>query len=171
MPVDTVYAAEDLAERERLLGAGLELLATVGVQGATPEAVEDTAEVQRGTIGRHFADVDEYIEALADHYLRREEPRVAETPSMMVSRWLDQDRAAVRARFELMALSLRNPRLRAVITRGREAYVRGIVQGGVSPERARLIVAAFDGVLLDALVRDDQGPDLAPLFDLFTAES
>lgn len=167
--MDTLCAPQDVAERERLLSAGLELLASVGVQGTTPQAVEDTAGVDRGTLDHHFADVGDYFEALAEHYLRREEPRVAETPAMMVARWLDQDRAAVRARFEVMTLGLRHPRVNAIITRGREAYVRGIVQGGVSPERARLIVAAFDGVLLDALLRDDEGPDLSPLFGLFTA--
>lgn len=152
--------------RERLLDAGIHVLGTRGARYATARAAEEEAGLPHGTMRHHFRNQDGYLKALAWRLLELDTPRAGESTRDAVQRWLTVDRTTTRARYELMLIGLRAPAVRDAVVAARERYVDALVDRGAAPQQARLLVASLDGVVLDGLVRGDEGPDPSQLLDL-----
>lgn len=142
--------------RTNLLEAGLTLLASRGAGGMTLRAVEEEAGLTHGSVRHHFSDRRGFVAAMFTHLADREEAVAKEGDVVTVlQRWLGPDRALTLARYELFLLAARDPELRAGLLQGRQRFT-AIAASYVGAEAAPTIVAALDGVLLDALVRDAQ---------------
>jgi AcrR family transcriptional regulator len=144
---------------ERLVDAGLALLAEEGAAGVTVRSVEGRAGVPHGSVRHHFGGLDGLRHALVDGLLAREAPR-DEPVEGVVRRWLGPDAAIARARYELMLLASRDEALRTKVLQGRQVFVDQLVALGVAPVSARSLVAMLDGLVLDALLRDGTDVDL-----------
>ena len=156
---------------DRLLNAGLRRLATHGARGATTRSIEDDAGVPHGTLRHHFGNQDGFLRALTEHLLRLEAAPAEEAPSATVTRWLTSGLETTRARYELTLMASRDPELAELVVSARDTYVQRLVDGGVEPSRARLVVAAMDGVVFDGLLRGDTGAPLEALLALAAPET
>lgn len=156
--------------RTRLLDAGIELLGTRGGRGATARAAEDLAGLPHGSIRHHFGGQSGFRAALTEYLLVLDAPRDGETPQETLRRWLIEGRAVTQARYEITLLATRDPHLASLVCAGRDTYVDGLVAAGVDRGTARVLVAAFDGVVLDGLLRGDAGADITPLLRAVPAE-
>lgn len=162
----------------RLLDAALLVLGERGARDLTLRAVEDAAGVPHGSIRHHFGDRRGLLVAVFDHLEQLEsaptstpdsdDPQAADTPddrsghpletiTGLIQHWLGPGRTVTLARYELFLLAARDPALRAPLVRARERFVHRAALV-VGPERAPAVVAAIDGVVLDALVRGDADP-------------
>ncbi|MBJ7470812.1 MAG: TetR family transcriptional regulator [Solirubrobacteraceae bacterium] len=166
---------EPVQTSTRLLDAALLVLGERGARDLTVRAVEDVARVPHGSIRHHFGDRRGLLVAVFDHLERLEagppptdEPRERPTPpaadapsdhqidalTALIEHWLGPGRTVSLARYELFLLAARDPTLRAPLVRARERFVARAA-ALVGPERAPAVVAAIDGVVLDALIRGD----------------
>ena len=144
---------------ERLIAAGLALLADDGAAGVTVRSVEGRAGVPHGSVRHHFGGLAGLRHALVDGLLVRE---VAgdEPVEEVVQRWLGPDAPIARARYELMLMASRDAGLQAKVLQGRQVFVDQLVALGVAPRPAQSLVAMLDGLVLDALLRDATDVDL-----------
>jgi AcrR family transcriptional regulator len=143
--------------KTRLLDHALELLGADGAAALTVRAVEDAAGVPHGSVRHHFGDRGGLVRALFDHLADREGP-VAAHPNEAFAQWLGPGRTLTLARYELFLMAARDPQLRAPLVAARDRFVALAAQR-VGDERAPALVAALDGLVLDALVRGERDPD------------
>lgn len=157
--------------REALLDAGVELIGARGARQASTRAVEDAAGVPHGSIRHHFGGQAGFLAALVEHVFALDVPAPGESPREAIRRWLGPDRTRTQARYELLLLATRDPELRARMVAGRDRFVARLVDSELPETEARQLVAAVDGLVLDALLRDKDGTgdayDPARLFDAF----
>ena len=160
--------------RRRLLDAAYDVLAQRGAGGTSVRAVEEAAGVPHGSVRHHFGSRAGLVAALVDDLVAHDQARAAESPAAMVERLLGPERTRTTARYELFLLAMRDPALRAHIVRARDLLVATVqsrlvaaesnpaagVTSGTPADRARALVAALDGVILDGLLRGDGGTDL-----------
>ena len=73
-------------------------------------------------------------------------------PVAALEHWLGPGRTLTLARYELFLMAARDPALRAPLLQARDRYV-AVAAAQVGGTAAPTVVAAVDGVLLDALVR------------------
>jgi AcrR family transcriptional regulator len=144
---------------ERLVAAGLALLADKGAAGVTVRSVEGRAGVPHGSVRHHFGGLDGLRHALVDGLLAREAPG-DEPVTEVLRRWLGPDAPIMRARYELMLMASRDAGLRTKVLQGRQVFVDRLVALGVSSVPAQSLVAMLDGLVLDALLRDADAIDL-----------
>ncbi|MCC6495127.1 MAG: TetR family transcriptional regulator [Propionibacteriaceae bacterium] len=146
---------------QRLVAAGLALLAADGAAGVTVRSVEGRAGAPHGSVRHHFGGLDGLWQALVDGLLELERPGVAEeSVEAVVRRWLGPDAPIARARYELMLVSTRDPGLRAKVLQGRKVFVERLVAAGVAASAAEPLVAMLDGLVLDAILRGRPDVDL-----------
>lgn len=151
-----------------LLDAGLRLLGEQGSRRFTLRAVEDEAEVTHGTIRHHFGDYEAFLAACVDHLLLADFPGTSETPEKSVARWLGPQRMLTRARYELALMSTRDKLLSQKFVAARDTISTMIeASSDLSREDAHAAMAALDGLIFDALLRDEPGVDPAPLLRRF----
>ena len=143
--------------RTRLLDAALELLGASGAAGVTLRAVEQAARLPHGSVRHHFGDRAGLIGALFDHLAAREGGPFASVVDA-IEQWLGPGRSLTRARYELFLLAARDPELRPALVRARGRYVAAAAER-VGPAAAAAVVAAVDGLILDALVRGEHDPE------------
>lgn len=143
--------------KERLLDAALEILGTEGGKSLTVRAVEDRAGVPHGSVRHHFGGQRGLLRALFDHLAAVEAP--AGGLAEAVALWLGPGRAITLARYELFLLAARDEELRAPLVAARDRFVAQLAPA-VGEHRAPAVLAAIDGIVLDALVRGE-GPDHA----------
>ena len=127
--------------KDRLLAAALEILGREGAKAMTVRAVEEAAGVPHGSVRHHFGGQRGLLRALFDHLEVVERPEDGGLPEA-IARWLGPGRTVALARYELFLLAARDEELRAPLV----------------AERARAVVAAVDGIVLDALVRGERDP-------------
>ena len=144
---------------ERLIDAGLSLLADEGAAGVTVRSVEGRAGVPHGSVRHHFGGLDGLRRALVDGLLTREVPG-GEPVEEILRRWLGPDAPIARARYELMLMASRDEGLRTKVLQGRQVFVDQLVVIGVTSTQAQSLVAMLDGLVLDALLRDAGEVDL-----------
>jgi AcrR family transcriptional regulator len=137
-----------------LVQAGFDVLARHGAAGFGGRAVEKEAGLPHGSVRHHFTDRAGLLGALIDALLSRDLEHLDESVERIVDRLLRAERDRTLARYELMLMAMRDPGLRARIIAGRERLVDVGVQRGLSRSVARAHVAALDGQVLDALLRD-----------------
>lgn len=157
--------------RLRLLDAAVTVLGERGARALTVRAVEDAAAVPHGSVRHHFGDRRGLLGALADHIAAVEASRPTsseESPpperpvpvdpaaalADTIERWLGPGRTVALARYELFVLAARDPEIRAPLVRARESFVASAASF-VGAGRARTVVAALDGLVLDALIRGE----------------
>nr|WP_238553958.1 TetR family transcriptional regulator [Gordonia sp. KTR9] len=145
--------------RDVLLDAGITLIGTVGIRQASARAVEDASGVPHGSVRHHFGGQSGFLAALVEHVFLGDRAADGESTHEVIVRWLGADRVRTRARYELMLLSTRDEELRRAMVGHRDRYVDGLVDGGLSRGEARQLVAALDGLVLDALLRNSDGTD------------
>lgn len=144
---------------ERLVAAGLAMLAAEGAAGVTVRSVEGRAGVPHGSVRHHFGGLAGLRHALVDGLLAREAPR-QEPVAAVVRRWLGPDAPVVRARYELMLMASRDLALRTKVLQGRQVFVDQLVALGVATIPAQSLVAMLDGLVLDAILRGAGDVDL-----------
>ncbi|MEO9327979.1 TetR/AcrR family transcriptional regulator [Gordonia aurantiaca] len=143
--------------RQTLLDAGIELIGSLGERQASTRAVEDAAGVPHGSIRHHFGGRAGFLAALVEHVFTLDVPASGESPRDAIVRWLGPDRTRTRARYELLLLATRDDELRARMVAGRDRFVTRLVDAGMAASAAQQLVAALDGLVLDALLRDSDG--------------
>lgn len=144
--------------RVRLLDAALELLGRSGAASLTVRVTEDAAGLPHGSVRHHFGDRAGMVAALFDHLAIREGGPVERTTVAALEHWLGPGRTLTLARYELFLMAARDPTLRAPLVRARERFVSALAER-VGPTAAPALVAALDGLILDALVRGEDDPD------------
>jgi AcrR family transcriptional regulator len=147
-----------------MLDNALELLGRRGHGKLTVRAVEAAAAVPHGSVRHHFGSRDGLIRALFDHVGERDLPvtvseRASPTTAVAAAlrHWLGPGRIVTMARYELFLMAARDPTLRPPLVRARERFV-ALAARRVGPETAPAVVAALDGLVLDALVRGEHDP-------------
>ncbi len=140
----------------RLLDAALDLLGREGAKAMTLRAVEEAAGVPHGSVRHHFGGQRGLLRALFDHLETVERPAEGGLPAA-VAQWLGPGRTVALARYELFLLAARDEELREPLVAARERFVAQAATV-VGEERARAVVAAVDGIVLDALVRGEREP-------------
>lgn len=142
--------------KDRLLDAALEILGREGAKAMTVRAVEEASGVPHGSVRHHFGGQRGLLRALFDHLERVETPAEGGLPEA-IARWLGPGRTVALARYELFLLAARDEELREPLVAARERFVAQAA-AVVGVERARAVVAAVDGIVLDALVRGERDP-------------
>lgn len=158
--------------REALLDAGLDLLGRVGFRAWSMRGVEDEAGVPHGSARHYFANQRGLIVEVVRHLLDGDLPRPGETPKQQVARWLGPESGRTRARYELIIASFHDPDLAVELVRGRDRFVDILVERGMTSSDATELVAALDGLVLDALLRRHAPETLDPerIFKRFAAK-
>jgi AcrR family transcriptional regulator len=150
--------------RTRILDSSLNLVGSAGIGSLTVRAVEDAAALPHGSVRHHFGSRDGLVRALFDHLAARDAPPAVgdgDSPTKAVAaalrHWLGPGRTVTMARYELFLMAARDPALRPPLVRARERFV-ALAARRVGPETAPAVVAALDGLVLDALVRGEHDP-------------
>lgn len=121
-------------------------------------ATEDGAGLPHGSLRHHFGDRAGMVAALFDHLVEREGVPVEGDPTAALENWLGPGRILTLARYELFLMAARDPALRPSLIRARDRFV-AVAAERVGATVAPAVVAAVDGLLLDALVRGEHDPD------------
>lgn len=150
--------------RTRLLDSALDLLGRGGAGSLTVRAVEEAAALPHGSVRHHFGDRGGLVRALFDHLADRDVPPAVgdgDSPTKAVAaalrHWLGSGRTVALARYELFLMAARDPALRPPLLAARERFV-ALAARRVSADTAPAVVAALDGLVLDALVRGEHDP-------------
>jgi hypothetical protein len=96
------------------------------------------------------------VATLFDHLAEREGGQF-EDATAALEHWLGPGRTLTLARYELFLMAARDPVLRAPLIRARDRFV-AMAAERVGPTAAPAVVAALDGLILDALVRGEHDP-------------
>jgi AcrR family transcriptional regulator len=171
--------------RERLIAAGYSVLSEKGYEATTVKEVARVAGVSPGLFHYYFASKDELLvavlhEAGARYGQMMRDLRAAVPAEQFLQSAVAAARDRVRQepewyrlRYELFALSLRNPAflpvLGELLAHIREMFARAFagVTGGDSVRAqalAAVVLAGFDGLALQQLAEPDT--DLAAAYDL-----
>ena len=145
--------------RQILLDAALEILGHDGAASFTIRAVEATAGVAHGSVRHHFGDRAGMVGALFEHLAERERAHARGDAADTLEQWLGPGRTLTLARYELFLMAARDSSLRPPLITARDEFVAQAADR-VGEEAARTMVAALDGLVLDALVRGSHDPAL-----------
>ncbi|MDQ3319751.1 MAG: TetR family transcriptional regulator [Actinomycetota bacterium] len=146
------------ASRTRLLDAALELLGRSGAASLTERATQDAAGLPHGSVRHHFGHRSAMVAALFDHLAEREGLPVQGDAADALEHLLGPGRTLTLARYELFIMAARDPTLRAPLVRARDRFVAAAAER-VGAGAAPAVVAALDGLVLDALIRGERDPD------------
>ena len=134
------------------------VLGRSGAGGLTVRAIENSAGLPHGSVRHHFGRRLGLVDALFDHLADKESDALAAGAAEALEHWLGPGRSLTLARYELFLMAARDPALRAPLVRARERFVAAAAQR-VGAAAAPAVVAAVDGLVLDALVRGTHDPD------------
>ena len=165
--------------REQLMVAATRVVAEHGLRGLTHRAVDRQAGLSEGTCSAYYRTRQALQLGLAEHVAGTltddvvaladqlqdcgpDDERKTELTGQLILRWV-KERDLLLARLELGLAAARDPGLATVMGDWRDRLV-GVVASVVesagqddAAERAEVLVAALDGVLLAALVRAPRG--------------
>lgn len=144
--------------RTRLLDGALEILGRSGAASLTVRATEDAACLPHGSVRHHFGNRAGMVAALFDYLAEQEGALFDEGPAAALEHWLGPGRILTMARYELFLMAARDPALRPPLIRARERFVAAAAET-VGATAAQAVVAALDGLVLDAVVRGEYDPD------------
>lgn len=143
--------------RARLLDAALELLGQFGASSLTVRAIEDAVGLPHGSVRHHFGNRVGLVAALFDHLAEIESDAAPVDVTSALERLIGPGRSLSLARYELFLMAARDPALRAPVVRARNHFVDAAAER-VGEAAAPGVVAALDGLVLDALVRGRHDP-------------
>ena len=167
--------------RQALRRAALDVITTQGLRGLTHRAVDRQAHLPQGTTSAYYRSRSALQSALAAYVTERlgddvaalaedleacdlDDPQAVELIAARFAEWLHDGRL-IHARIELVLEATRDPELAAILRGGRERIVALVAQvllahgaestgqGDGAARRAEVMVAAYDGVLLAALLK------------------
>jgi len=156
-----------MSRQTRITDAAITTLATEGMRGLTHRAVDRSADLPEGSTSYYFrtrlALLTATVERLAE--LDTEEvpapaadlAALATALATSMQKWMTTDRDRQLARYELTLEATRRPELRTALVRGGDtirAMVAELLHGAGVPsptDRAQLLVACIDGLLLDQI--------------------
>lgn len=98
------------------------------------------------------------VASLFDHLAEREGAQAGVDAVAAIEHWLGPGRTLTLARYELFLMAARDPSLRAPLVRARDRFVAAAAER-VGATAAPSVVAALDGLILDALVRGGHDSD------------
>ncbi|WP_158550738.1 TetR/AcrR family transcriptional regulator [Geodermatophilus sp. TF02-6] len=172
-----------MARRTEALDAALEVLAERGARGLTHSAVDRRGGLPAGTTSNHFRSRDALLAGVLDHLAERELAVVAaldvaaagppgpasfvEELAAVVEYLLGPGRTQTLARHALFLEAAWRPHLREAVLAATARFWRLLEErlaalGAVSPApAARTLLACVDGLVLDQLVRPQEGLDPA----------
>lgn len=144
--------------RTRLLDAALEILGGSGAASLTVRLTEDSAALPHGSVRHHFGGRAGMVAELFDRLAEREGAPLEGEITAAIEHWLGHGRTLTMARYELFLMAARDGALRAPLIRARDRFVASAA-ARVGAAAAPTVVAALDGLVLDALVRGGHDPD------------
>lgn len=158
--------------RNLIADAIIETLARAGSRGLTHRAVDDAADLPRGSTSYYLRTRASLIEAAVDRLAESDtvalRARRGESLAEMLARVLDQlrtgDRVRTLARYELSLEAVRRPELRKPLDTGalrvRAAIASRLGEDGVSDPDATAcdVMALFDGLLFRELTTPEGRP-------------
>lgn len=144
--------------RSRLLDAALEILGGSGAASLTLRAVEEAARLPHGSVRHHFGDRSGMVASLFDRLADLDQKQAHGDVAGTLEHWLGAGRTLTLARYELFLMAARDPSLRGPLVEARDVFV-AIAAEQVGVAAAPAVVAALDGLLLDALVRGGTNVD------------
>lgn len=97
------------------------------------------------------------VVALFDRLAERESPPLQGDAADALEHLLGSGRTLTLARYELFLMAARDPALREPLVQARNRFVTMMAES-VGATAAPAVVAALDGLVLDALVRGDHDP-------------
>ncbi|CAG7845210.1 hypothetical protein USB125703_01468 [Pseudoclavibacter triregionum] len=148
----------------RLADAGLAVLARRGAAGFSARAAEEEAGAPHGSVRYHFGGHAGLVSAMTQRLVELELDGAEADPLGTTADWLGAHRERTRARYELLVLALRGGDVSERFLAGRDAVVaQAVAATGLPAERARGLVAAVDGLVLDAMLRGEAALDPADL--------
>lgn len=139
-----------------MLDAALELLGRSGAGSLTVRATEDAAGLPHGSVRHHFGGRPGMVAALFDRLAEREGLPEADAADAL-EHWLGPGRTLTLARYELFLMAARDATLREPLVSARDRFVASAAER-VGAAAAPTVVAALDGLVLDALVRGGHDP-------------
>lgn len=162
----------DPDRRDRIIDTCLDVIAEVGVAGASHRRVADAADVPLGSMTYHFTGMDELLKevftrfagTVADRFEARMAAarNAAEARDAVVAIILDDvfgDPRDLVLTHELYTLSAREPAFRA-ITASWMARSRAALERHFDPETARILDALIEGLTIHrALDPEQRDPD------------
>lgn len=162
----------DPDRRDRIIDSCLDVIAEVGVAGASHRRIADAADVSLGSMTYHFAGMDELLREafgrFAGSVAERFEQRMAaaqdadEARDAVVAIIVDDvfgDPRDLVLTHELYTLSARDPRFRE-ITMAWMARSRAALERHFDPETARTLDALIEGLTIHrALDAEQRDPD------------
>ncbi len=140
-----------------MLDAALELLGRSGAASLTVRATEDAAGLPHGSVRHHFGGRPGLVAALFDRLAEREGVSERKGAAEALEHWLGPGRSLTLARYELFLMAARDSTLREPLVRARNRFVAAAAER-VGAAAAPTVVAALDGLVLDALVRGGHDP-------------
>lgn len=143
--------------RTRLLDAALELLGRCGAASLTVRATEEAAGLPHGSVRHHFGHRVAMVAALFGHLAEREGVAAGGAAADALEHWLGPGRTLTLARYELFLMAARDPTLRPPLIEARDRFITAAAER-VGDTAAPTVVAALDGLLLDALIRGSHDP-------------
>lgn len=165
--------------RNELLRATVAVIERDGVAGVSHRAVAATADVSVASITYHFATLDELLVAAlawaaedlaAELHARGSEwgTRPADDLARLIEHSVVRRRGRTLALYELYLYAARRPELREVAATWLEPLTEIARAFTADSQKARLLVAALDGLLMQALIgaREVDRADVAALLEL-----
>jgi DNA-binding transcriptional regulator YbjK len=165
--------------RNELLRATLAVIERDGVAGVSHRAVAATADVSVASITYHFATLDELLVAAlawaaedlaAELHARGSEwgARPADELARLIEHSVVRRRGRTLALYELYLYAARRPELRPAAAAWLEPLTEIARAFTADPQKARLLVAALDGLLMQALIgaREVDRADFAALLEV-----
>lgn len=165
-------ATRPRAKREgirRSSSIGVHAIASRGAAGFSARAAEEEAGAPHGSVRYHFGGHAGLVSAMTERLVEleldgAEADPLGTTAVGTTAGWLGAHRERTRARYELLVLALRGGEVAERFLAGRDAVVAQVVAAtGLPAERARGLVAAVDGLVLDAMLRGEAALDPADL--------
>jgi AcrR family transcriptional regulator len=157
--------------RERALGAAVELLGTEGLRSLTHARVDERAGLPKGSSSNHFRTRAALLEGVVTWMVDRELPEVgsAATPASvdelveglagLYAFMMGPNRTVTAARMVLLLEAAHDPALREALARGRAAMEASLLPalarlGAADPQLAtQTLAACFEGLFLHDLAR------------------
>jgi DNA-binding transcriptional regulator YbjK len=165
--------------RSELLRATLTVIERDGVAGVSHRSVAAAAEVSVASITYHYPTLDDLLVAAltwaaedlaAELHARGSElgARPADELARLIEHSLVRRRGRTLALYELYLYAARRPELRETAGAWLEPLTEIARAFTADPHKARLLVAALDGLLIQALIgaRDVDPTDLAALLEV-----
>lgn len=161
----------DPKRRDRIIDACLEVIAKVGVAGASHRRIAEAADVPLGSMTYHFVGMDEllreaftrFADGVADSFERRmaaaaEGESAKEAVSAIILEDVFGDQRDLVLTHELYTLAARDAGFRDITT-GWMARSRAALERHFDPETARMLDALIEGLTIHrALDVDDRDP-------------